>query len=386
MMIKEFAGKRNDIARDRFGPSDLAEATNVDIDDSFKLSRRAGSEALFAGNIHSLWSDGDICLYVLEDGMYQLHEDMTSTQLSAGLTLDAPMEYLSLNGVVYHSNGYQRAAVVNGQIRGWGMTPPRHFNAVNVNGDLAPGLYQYSLTYIRNDRQESGSSITQTVEVVDGGIQFSDIPVPNDPAIVGKTLYVSTADGELMYEVSELYASEQSATMTAHITSVPLDTQFMGKPPAGQCIAEHYGHVLVASGELLNYSGAYMPELFKPLDFIPMPEAITIIAPVTNGIFVGTQKRMGFISGRTPQEFSYTEVANYGAIAGTLQMVPAHLMGFEGESLIALWTSTKGPCAGTPDGTIYNLTGGRFDQNITAARGASTVRKARDSYQYVASL
>src|SRR4051794_25475570 len=93
--INGFAGISNKLTAERIQgiPAkdaplvDLAEAVNVDIDNSGKVWRRSGQTLQSAGAAHSLWSEDriGICLYVRDGMMYRLNEDMTSTALAAGL-------------------------------------------------------------------------------------------------------------------------------------------------------------------------------------------------------------------------------------------------------------------------------------------------------------
>lgn len=84
----------------------LREALNVDIDNMFGISSRPGSDLQVSGSdIHSLWSDEKVCLFVDGPALYQLHEDYSVTQLLTGFPTGARMSYVLANDRIYMTNG-----------------------------------------------------------------------------------------------------------------------------------------------------------------------------------------------------------------------------------------------------------------------------------------
>ena len=86
--------------------SDMDALENVDIDNSFVLSTRTGSDLKLSGtDVHSLWSDGLTCLFVDYDKLYMLNPSYTKTELLTGLEAGARMSYVPVNDRVYFANG-----------------------------------------------------------------------------------------------------------------------------------------------------------------------------------------------------------------------------------------------------------------------------------------
>lgn len=89
-------------------PDALTQAENVYIDKLGKIKTRDGFTLLSAGDRHSLWSNGTICLFVQGAELKRLHDDFTTTTtIRTGLTPGAAMSYVDINGVVYYSNRNQ---------------------------------------------------------------------------------------------------------------------------------------------------------------------------------------------------------------------------------------------------------------------------------------
>ena len=108
--IKGFRGKNNLADSARILPSGetsfLAECRDADIDDEFMIHRRGGfGPPIFPGNgIHSLWSNGDICMFVQGADLRRLNSDYTATTVISGAG-SSRMVYVDVVGTVYLTNG-----------------------------------------------------------------------------------------------------------------------------------------------------------------------------------------------------------------------------------------------------------------------------------------
>ncbi len=92
----------------------LQQANNVEIDNSYAISSRSGYNDVLTGtDIHSLWSDGTICLYVDTKTLYRLTDLYASVSLRTGLTTGARMSYAPVNDRIYYSNYYEIGYIKN---------------------------------------------------------------------------------------------------------------------------------------------------------------------------------------------------------------------------------------------------------------------------------
>jgi len=86
----------------------LRTADNMDIDDSYLLSSRAGTDLKLSGtDCHSLWSNEaqDVCMFVDGETLYELTKAYTSSSLLFGLVRGARMSYAEAATRIYLTNG-----------------------------------------------------------------------------------------------------------------------------------------------------------------------------------------------------------------------------------------------------------------------------------------
>lgn len=102
------------------GTIELAEAWNIEIDDTGRPHRRSGytatvrtedSHSMFTGRAGTFFMSGTV--------LYRLNEDLTRTAVGAGLTADAITDYVEVLDTIYFANGYEVGKIVNGVSSAW---------------------------------------------------------------------------------------------------------------------------------------------------------------------------------------------------------------------------------------------------------------------------
>ena len=385
---RTFTGLRNDVNPERFDAGDLAVASNVNLDKSGSLSRRDGYTSQVAGAAHSLWSNpqGSLCLFCQGTALYQLNADYSTTPLRT-LTCDLPVSYVQAADRVYFSNGVDTGVLDAGAVRSWGLPVPA-LPAVSLGTGMMPaGRYQLTMTWLRADMQESGAGLAMVIDVPqdNSALVLSDIPVSADPTVVGKIVYVSPFNGELLYAAMTLPNAQTAAIYANDTTELtrPLDTQFLQPAPAGQIVAYYRGRLYVASGDTLYASEGYGYEWFDLRKYLQLDGRITMLAPITDhelfdrsrssGFFVGTDQSCGVLIGGDSTDMQYVPKTSYGAIEGSLAMVDASLLGGAdqaGTRELPVWLTTAGVCAGMPEMLVKNFTRSRFTFDV-GSRGAA---------------
>lgn len=389
VQINALAGIRNDVSTERFAPGDLLVGKNIDIDETGKVFRRRGFQNVNPNAAHSAFSDGETMLYVTGNNLTRRLDDGTDAVLKNGIA--SPVAYSSVNGSIYLSDGKQSLVVENNgsAARQWGLeVPAKTMYLTAVSGQMKAGVYGVTIVYLRRG-MESGAPRSQYIALRDNeGIHIDDIPIPSDPLIDGKRLYITAPDGEDHYAADFLDPGEDTALITALTDQITvLRTQHKTPAPAGHIVSFFSGSMFVAVGSDLFWSEPNEFELFDlRSNFVRFDSRIQIFAPVVEGVFIATEHETVFLRGRNPEEWEVVKAAPYGAVCGTLVTPPNHLIGKSGTpGAVALWMSKKGVCVGTSDGQLQNLTGDRFV--MPAARtGAGLFKMRGGTPQYLVSL
>lgn len=384
--IDKFYGLRNNVRPEAFALGDLEAATNFNIDDELRLQSRKGFGApIFAGSYHSLFANAGVMVAVVGGALQRLlPAGGAPIALRSGLT-GPRLSYAPVGARIYYTDGVSTGCVDAGAHRSWGIEPPSAQPvATAVGGNLRAGTYQYAVTYLRADGQPSGTGVAGSITLTAaGGITFSAIPVSWDPTVTQKKLYISPVNGDKLYRQMVLPAAAVTATYDNEVAGTePLETQFLQPPIAGQIIAAGPGRVYVARGRKLYCTEAYKPELMDLRRGFTMPSHITLVAPVDDGLWLGTADEIIFLAGGDPSKFEYRPRVTYGAIAGALAYGNAEDIDPTLGGLAAIVGTRQGICACLNGGIIKNLTKDRFSYPTTE-RGAGVVRNHGGMTQYL---
>ncbi len=387
VVYSAFGGVRNDISEERFSPGDLASAINCNIDKSGRLSRRAGYTKIRMGDTHSLWANKaeSVCLFAQDGYMKLLNTDYTVSNITVLEDCNSAISYAEINDNIYITNGVDIGIYQAGIYRTWGLGVPELPGVALTGGGMPPGIYQFALTYIRRDGQESGASLAGVVVAqTNTGLVF-DMPVSADGDVDKKRLYISTPNGDELYLAFECANSLRAANYNGDVLALdlPLDTQHLGPPPVGQIAAYYRGRMFVAVGEVLYASEPFAYELFDYRNCMQLDGRITMLAviedkeglgatPQNSGFFVGTDRSCGLILGGQPEDFQYVPRTNYGAIAGAMSFVDGSVFGDNsiGARLVPMWLTTQGICVGKPNMEIQNITRSKYNFDY-AGRGSA---------------
>lgn len=381
-VLTSFAGIRNTLEAERLHvmptrdnpTTDLVAAVNVDIDNSGQLARRAGTTTVNAGAAHSLWAQGDMCLFARVASLYRLYPNYTSEVLATGLTANAPVAYLEVNGRTYWSNSHETGVIADGASRSWGMDIPAAPGMSLIGGRLAPGQYQAVVTHVRSDSQESGAGLPSVLTLdADGGIRVT-WQIPDDPAIERVRVYLSTPNGTTLYLADESPIDDAYTEISSCAFALPLTTQWQDKPPAGQALAYANGRIYIARGEFVFATTALGYEYVDLRDYLAIDGSrVRILAGVDGGLFICTDHASYFVSGRDFAAMEMRMFSTDAGIEGTLQYVDGQVA-TGNEKLAgqrcALFTTAGGVILGLPDGTVLNLTAQRY-QLETAVAGCA---------------
>ncbi len=391
--LKAFAGVRNDISPERFNSSDLQACVNIELDESGKPARRLGKTVRnddFA--MHSGWANDEMCLMVRNGTLQRMFPDGTFHNYGV-VVAGARVRYARQGNDVFFSDGLRSGIISSTDgYRRWGIEVPSAPLASMLPGDLSEGTYLLTSTFLRADGKEGGAAALQSFTLASNSGLGLSLTAPTDPTITERRIYVSEVNGELPLLVATLPASDTLCAITnlPAERTLPVRTLQCGPAPAGQGVWVYNGRVYVSENNYLWYSDPYEFELFRlTMNFIGFTSPVRTFAPVSGGLFVGSDDETVFLKGSDPKDFSVEVVAPYGTIAGTETLVPPHMFGkgeTRGQSPAAVWMSKQGLCAGLDGGQFMNLTGDRYTLPEGVSHGASLLKVRGGTPQVVTSL
>lgn len=367
LTFKNFSGINNVIPAERLGESDLTVATNVDIGLTGEVSRRAGYARISEDAHTNLFqADGFLLATVGLNG--DLKNLTTNTVLYPSVGHDRVWYCALPDGRVAFSNGLI-CGLTNGATRSsWGApTPPSTGALTEVAGALMPGQYRWQITYVRlSDGREGGPAYSGApVQVDSGGVFLSGLPTLAGHEI---NVYLTSQDSSEAYFAGSTPGSIFTFVGSNADLVQPCRTDFHEPAPAGRCLAEWRGRVLVAVDNVLYASVPNNQELFNVRrDFKQFVDPITAVVPVDDGIYVGTTKELAFIGGVQFDNLAYRKVVNGPVALGSGVAVRGELIKQgEGAGLgKAMVCIADGRIvAGFNGGGIVRMTEGRYCTDV----------------------
>lgn len=161
-------------------------------------------------------------------------------------------------------------------------------------------------------------------------------------------------------------------------------------PPAAAEIAYYMGRIYLAAGRYLWSTELWLYDYIdRTKNFLQFEEDITMLAPMGDGLFVGTEANLWFLKGTQSTGLVRSNVLECGTIRGSLVTVPAANVhpgarnGPYAEGMAAVFLTQQGICAGFDGGEVYDLTRGRVE--FPAAQNAAALyREDSGGSNYVA--
>jgi hypothetical protein len=157
--------------------------------------------------------------------------------------------------------------------------------------------------------------------------------------------------------------------------------------PVGTVTATYHGRVLVAQGKVLWASRPFMYELCDTrFDYKLFSDDITLIQPVDDGVYVGTETELAFLAGATWDDLVYRQVATGRTVLGSGVTVEAEYLkpreggNNRGTAMIAI--ADGGIVYGYNGGSIWRVTEGRYRTEVTEV--SATWRLLDGVPQYIA--
>lgn len=354
-------GVNNTDREDRLGTSALRKGVNVDLLEGGKPRRRAGYERLHAfTSPHSLYSTGEALLFVSQGVLYRFDGLVAPEQIATGLA--SFVSYAEVNNEIYLTDGTQNLVLgSDGTVKLLGLAMPLGQPALSANaaGGLYEGRYQVAITYVNDEGMESGTGQAAAIDIPEGGgIALTNIPQSQDQGVVSIRIYASEANGENLYYRTSISPGVTSFNLNVHQPQKLLDSMFKNRLPAGKDICFFNGRVYVGGSKFIHISDPLDYGRYSLLDgYYCLPDNIVALLPVDRGIFVGTDKKVVFLQGDRPDNFTLTTVAQSAMVPDTGTFVDGAFFDQElaGQTLAVWWTAEGVLYLGLESGDVRKI-------------------------------
>ena len=215
-----------------------------------------------------------------------------------------------------------------------------------------------------------------------GGLRLDGLPVR-----IGHSLqvYLSGKDGEGAYLAGE--TTTDSFEWGGKNSALVLPCRTLGaRPfPVGTYTGFWRGRVLVAQDNVLWASRANAPHLSDWRDFKQFPSRITAVQPVDDGVYVGTEKDLVFLSGTTWDQLAFVPTQRGPVVPGSGVTAPGDRVKLgdgSGAGTAMLCIAGGEIVAGFGGGQTASLTGDRYKS--TATEVCAAFREVNGVPQYMA--
>lgn len=358
MKLTQFSGLANKVTPEALPEGALAEALNVDVDDAGRLRRRRGATLIHAGGFHSLLAVPDEVGYVVKNGdLYRFGPSMSLMLVQAGVG-DDHLSYLRVGDRTYAKSRTQALVLLDtGLAQAWGVPLVDTFTPSFSTGDAV----QVAVVYRRDsDGLEGGAvSAIDTNLTPEGSVTISNIPI-----VAGHTasVYLTTVNGETLSLAADGVTESVTVFSDSLSTGVQLRTMNMSPPTGAGPLAWLFGRILIADGAVLWATEPYQYELVDALAGYKMMESdITFLGSVVDGVFIGTEGGVFFMSGQF-EGAKLERVSTRRAPKQAPSLVDmASVLKGEEQGVGVMFLTDGGVCVGQPGGKVINLTNKIFE-------------------------
>lgn len=375
----------------------LRVAENVDIDEAGKVSRREGYALVGHAGLHSVYAHPEFALMLAVHAGQLVSFDVneTKTDVVALAAPDRPMSYDHTAGWVYYSNGIDSGRVDgDGNREEWATLPPLGTPTLTAYaaGGLAQGTYQIALTYLEASGRESGASLSEQVELVEGqGVMLTQIPQPSDAAITAIRVYATAANGTVMHAVYDMPVGLTQFLVGVHIPGKTLDTEFHEPLPAGHIVRIHNGRHFVARDKVLYWSEAlHNGQGVLARNYLKFNERIDMVEGwgqgPESGLYIAAGTRTYYMGGAEPAKWTRKIAHPVGAVPRSSLQVDQQILTGEGSGTVPYWLDRDGQFVTGTQGGVQALHKQRYAGPKNVESAAVTLREQGGLRHIISSL
>lgn len=377
LIFSAFSGINNVVQPHRLDGGDLLQASDVNIGLTGEITRRAGFAAvsdvchknIFDGHAGIMYATSGSELVAVHPGgaRYVIHPALGSQRVWYCNLPDGRTTFSNglLHGITNGAAGLEHS-----------VRPPDSLGAPDTAfGSLFAGTYRYHLTMRRlADGVESPAISSQPITISQGGVRLDGLV---ERAGHELQVYLSGKDGEGAYLIGATSGTtfEWGGQNSALVQ--PCRTVGAREFPVGTITAFWRGRTLVADGSTLWASRPSNPHLSDWRDFKPFTAPITLIQPVDDGIYVGTEEDLIWLGGTTWEGLGYVPTERGPVVMGSGVTAPGkQLMSGDG-------TGAGKAMLCIADGEIVAGFGGGATSSLTAKRYRTAVGEVCATFRVV---
>ena len=364
--VNQLADETSMVAEDKMF---VRKAANVDIDSIGNVSRRKGQQQLLAGSgFHSIYSAKRGWLLVCQKHQLGIFDPDAAIFTPLANMDDAyKTSYTEMNGNLYAMNPsfacmFKPDTYEAGPL---GVELPNvtpQFTATYTKGSLLAGRYGLTYSVVDPDGEESGLGPIVELELEEQG------------AIVGMyftlmagyryRLYMTTVNGEELYQVAEFDADTVSYDIMEHEGGRQPATKYLQQPPNGHIIRAFNSRLLIGSTDFVYFTEAFRPHLHDAAHgFVPITGVALMVEALTEGVFIGDRRGVRFYRGKDPEQWEVSEASPDKVVFNTSAVVPGSF--FTGPiaqfDSVVVWLTNRGYQVGLPTGEVVKLNAGQVD-------------------------
>lgn len=353
----------------------LRDAVNFDITPSGRATLRKGDRRVSASAYREVWQSplhGDV-FGRLDSQWVKINPADWSHEVLA--ELGARVSHVVLNNLVC-------AAGPNGLFTYDGVqasrltidTPPAPMVASGA-GSLEAGTYGVAVAWLRG-QVESAVSEMRSIAVEQHGSLETTLPMCFDPSVTTVRLYLTRKNGGELLRAGDYPANLPRLDIPLLPSlGAPAAFRHMSPMPGGDFLAYWRGRLLTARANVLRWSEAMAYHLHDERHgFVQMPQRITFVAPVEQGIWVGQRDHVVFLRGTSPAELVAERKDSQSPVYGSAVLVTSDALSAELSQGVAaaVWLAENGYVAGTASGSVVELHAGVL-RGISGVSGTSVV-------------
>lgn len=122
--LPAFKGINNIDSPETMGSRFLQGAVNIDLDDAGKVSKRTGTRLIKSGKTHSLYSDSDNLLFVIDDILYK-------NNIAIATDIKSKLHYITLQGKIYFTSRTRTGIIDGNTVTNW--SPKENTNFLKID-------------------------------------------------------------------------------------------------------------------------------------------------------------------------------------------------------------------------------------------------------------